>query len=147
MHQHRTATLPVGVLARRLRADLALVPLLLLAVAVEIAEAAASRGVTAIDAPVSGGDTGARNAALSIMIGGDHSIGFPCVRGIAQCINLKSPHLVSIFDVRQSSEGDYFVVMEYISGPSLRQLVRNVRLAAAPARAERYDSTSAPRKL
>ncbi len=39
--------------------------------AVEIAERAAQRGVTSIDAPVSGGDVGARNATLSIMIGGD----------------------------------------------------------------------------
>jgi 3-hydroxyisobutyrate dehydrogenase len=39
--------------------------------AVEIAERAAERGVTSIDAPVSGGDVGARNATLSIMIGGD----------------------------------------------------------------------------
>ena len=38
--------------------------------AVEIAEAAFARGALAIDAPVSGGDVGARNAALSIMIGG-----------------------------------------------------------------------------
>lgn len=36
----------------------------------EIAAAAAAKGVTAIDAPVSGGDAGARNAALSIMCGG-----------------------------------------------------------------------------
>jgi 3-hydroxyisobutyrate dehydrogenase len=39
--------------------------------AVEIAERAADRGVVSIDAPVSGGDVGARNATLSIMIGGD----------------------------------------------------------------------------
>ncbi|WP_425395784.1 NAD(P)-dependent oxidoreductase [Aeoliella sp.] len=39
--------------------------------AVEIAEQAAKQGVTSVDAPVSGGDVGARNAALSIMIGGD----------------------------------------------------------------------------
>ena len=39
--------------------------------AVEIAERAAERGVASIDAPVSGGDVGARNATLSIMIGGD----------------------------------------------------------------------------
>jgi 3-hydroxyisobutyrate dehydrogenase len=37
----------------------------------EIAEAAAKIGVSAIDAPVSGGDVGAREATLSIMIGGD----------------------------------------------------------------------------
>jgi 3-hydroxyisobutyrate dehydrogenase len=38
--------------------------------AVEIAAAAAAQGVGAVDAPVSGGDLGARNAMLSIMIGG-----------------------------------------------------------------------------
>lgn len=36
----------------------------------EIAAAASARGLHAIDAPVSGGDLGARNAALSIMVGG-----------------------------------------------------------------------------
>jgi 3-hydroxyisobutyrate dehydrogenase len=41
------------------------------ALAVEIADAAAKRGVVSIDAPVSGGDVGARNGTLSIMIGGD----------------------------------------------------------------------------
>ncbi|MCH7702816.1 MAG: protein kinase, partial [Planctomycetes bacterium] len=45
------------------------------------------------------------------------------LRGVSQCMNLKSPHLVSIFDVKQSAEGDYFIVMEYISGPSLRDLL------------------------
>ena len=35
------------------------------------AAAAAARGAAAIDAPVSGGDIGARNATLSIMVGGD----------------------------------------------------------------------------
>jgi 3-hydroxyisobutyrate dehydrogenase len=39
--------------------------------AVEIARRASERGVLCIDAPVSGGDVGARNATLSIMIGGD----------------------------------------------------------------------------
>ena len=39
--------------------------------AVEIAQAAAQRKVAAVDAPVSGGDVGAREASLSIMIGGD----------------------------------------------------------------------------
>ena len=38
--------------------------------AVEIAEAAAAKQVAAVDAPVSGGDVGAKNGTLSIMIGG-----------------------------------------------------------------------------
>ena len=40
------------------------------ALAIEIAERAGAAGVAAIDAPVSGGDIGARNGTLSIMIGG-----------------------------------------------------------------------------
>src|SRR5882757_8292895 len=42
--------------------------------AIEIAEHAQKKGVVSIDAPVSGGDVGARNATLSIMIGGDAEI-------------------------------------------------------------------------
>ena len=41
--------------------------------AVEVAEVAAARGIHALDAPVSGGDVGARNGTLSIMVGGDAS--------------------------------------------------------------------------
>jgi 3-hydroxyisobutyrate dehydrogenase len=41
--------------------------------AIEIAEAAKAKGVYSIDAPVSGGDVGAREARLSIMIGGEQS--------------------------------------------------------------------------
>ena len=37
----------------------------------EIHEAAKAKDLAAIDAPVSGGDVGAKNAALSIMVGGD----------------------------------------------------------------------------
>ena len=39
----------------------------------EIYEAAKSKGVSAVDAPVSGGDVGAKNATLSIMVGGDQN--------------------------------------------------------------------------
>jgi 3-hydroxyisobutyrate dehydrogenase len=39
--------------------------------AVEIHEAARAAGVDALDAPVSGGDVGARNGTLVIMVGGD----------------------------------------------------------------------------
>jgi 3-hydroxyisobutyrate dehydrogenase len=41
------------------------------ALSCEIAERATAMGLSAIDAPVSGGDVGARNATLSIMVGGD----------------------------------------------------------------------------
>ena len=42
--------------------------------AVEIAATAKAKGVYALDAPVSGGDVGAKNAALSIMIGGEKEV-------------------------------------------------------------------------
>jgi 2-hydroxy-3-oxopropionate reductase len=41
------------------------------AISRELAEAAAQRGVGMLDAPVSGGDVGAREATLSIMVGGE----------------------------------------------------------------------------
>jgi 3-hydroxyisobutyrate dehydrogenase len=44
------------------------------ALAIEIARSARANGVHAIDAPVSGGDVGAREARLSIMIGGDKDV-------------------------------------------------------------------------
>jgi 3-hydroxyisobutyrate dehydrogenase len=40
----------------------------------EIYDAAKAKGVSSLDAPVSGGDVGAKNAALSIMIGGDKEV-------------------------------------------------------------------------
>lgn len=40
----------------------------------EIHAAAKAKGVHSLDAPVSGGDVGAKNAALSIMIGGDKEV-------------------------------------------------------------------------
>ncbi len=45
------------------------------------------------------------------------------LRGVGHCINLKSPHLVSIFDVKKNGDGEYFIIMEYCSGPSLRDLL------------------------
>lgn len=39
--------------------------------AVRIAEQSRSRGLTALDAPVSGGDVGAREAKLAVMVGGE----------------------------------------------------------------------------
>ncbi|MBC8105994.1 MAG: serine/threonine protein kinase, partial [Anaerolineae bacterium] len=45
------------------------------------------------------------------------------LRGISQCMNLKSPHLVSIFDVKHNEQGRPFVIMEFVDGPSLRGLL------------------------
>ncbi|MCK4628948.1 MAG: protein kinase, partial [Sedimentisphaerales bacterium] len=47
------------------------------------------------------------------------------LRGISQCMNLKSPHLVTIFDVKYNAEEKPFVIMEYVSGPSLRDMLND----------------------
>jgi TM2 domain-containing membrane protein YozV len=46
------------------------------------------------------------------------------LRGISQCMNLKSPHLVTIFDVKYNDKGRPFVIMEYVSGPALSDLLK-----------------------
>lgn len=51
----------------------------------EIYQAAAARGIRAVDAPVSGGDVGARNAALSIMMGGDREV-VEALRPLFECL-------------------------------------------------------------
>ncbi|MFL5242495.1 MAG: NAD(P)-dependent oxidoreductase [Gemmataceae bacterium] len=51
----------------------------------EIYEAAKIKGVASMDAPVSGGDVGAKNAALSIMIGGDPDA-IEAIRPILECM-------------------------------------------------------------
>ncbi len=50
-----------------------------------IAQAAKARGVAALDAPVSGGDVGARNAALTIMVGGERA-DFEAVRPLLEAM-------------------------------------------------------------
>jgi 3-hydroxyisobutyrate dehydrogenase len=57
--------------------------------AVEIAHEAEKLGVFAIDAPVSGGDVGAREGRLSIMIGGDEQVVaalMPCFQALGKTI-------------------------------------------------------------
>lgn len=57
--------------------------------AVEIAAAARARGVHALDAPVSGGDRGAREGTLTVMVGGDEATRLavePCWRAIAGAV-------------------------------------------------------------
>jgi serine/threonine protein kinase len=46
------------------------------------------------------------------------------LRGITQCMNLKSPHLVTVFDVKYNDQNRPFVIMEYVSGPSLGDMLK-----------------------
>jgi hypothetical protein len=45
------------------------------------------------------------------------------LRGVTQCLNLKHPNLVALFDVRQDEHEETWVVMEYVSGQSLQEVL------------------------
>ena len=57
----------------------------------EIATAAFAKGAYSLDAPVSGGDIGAKNATLSIMVGGDPSA-FQAALPIFECLGKTIRH-------------------------------------------------------
>jgi 3-hydroxyisobutyrate dehydrogenase len=57
----------------------------------EIYQAAKAKGVAAIDAPVSGGDVGAKNATLSIMVGGDAEA-VEAIRPLLECMGKTIVH-------------------------------------------------------
>jgi 3-hydroxyisobutyrate dehydrogenase len=60
----------------------------------EIAAAAKAQGVHSVDAPVSGGDVGAKEARLSIMIGGDKEVVdalSPCFEALGKTIIYQGP--------------------------------------------------------
>ena len=45
------------------------------------------------------------------------------VRGTQQCLNLKHPNLVTIFDIRHDDDEDIWIVMEYVTGQTLDQIL------------------------
>lgn len=45
------------------------------------------------------------------------------LRGVRQCLNLKHPNLVALYDLRTDSVDDQWVVMEYVAGESLEDAV------------------------
>jgi hypothetical protein len=45
------------------------------------------------------------------------------LRGVTQCLNLKHPHLVALYDVRRDGHDDAWVVMEFVRGPSLETIL------------------------
>jgi hypothetical protein len=60
---------------------------------------------------------GGKEVALKLVRGsGDSAIE---LRGVAHCLNLKHPNLVSLYDLRKDADGNPWVVMEYIAGEPL----------------------------
>jgi hypothetical protein len=59
---------------------------------------------------------GGKEVALKLVRGGNLEVE---LRGMAQCLNLKHPNLVSLYDMRTDAQGDHWVIMEYIAGEPL----------------------------
>jgi serine/threonine protein kinase len=45
------------------------------------------------------------------------------LRGVTQCLNLKHPNLIALYDIRTDEMGDQWVIMEYVSGESLEEVI------------------------
>jgi hypothetical protein len=45
------------------------------------------------------------------------------LRGVTQCLNLKHPNLLSIYDIRQGENGETWVIMEYVQGDCLDDVI------------------------
>lgn len=46
------------------------------------------------------------------------------LRGMTQCLNLKHPNLLALYDIKTDDQGDRWVVMEYIAGEPLGVLLQ-----------------------
>jgi hypothetical protein len=58
---------------------------------------------------------GGKEVALKLVRGE----GLMELRGVAQCLNLKHPNLVGLYDLKTDGQGDHWVVMEYVAGEPL----------------------------
>lgn len=45
------------------------------------------------------------------------------LRGMGQCLNVKHPNLVSLYDLRTDAQGNLWVVMEYVAGEPLSGII------------------------
>lgn len=45
------------------------------------------------------------------------------VRGVKQCMNLKHPNLIALYDIKFDAREQGWIVMEYVSGASLREII------------------------
>jgi hypothetical protein len=45
------------------------------------------------------------------------------LRGASQCLNLKHPNLIDLYDIRYDDHGDAWIVMEYVAGSSLKDVL------------------------
>ncbi len=60
------------------------------------------------------------------------------MRGMAQCLNLKHPNLVHLYDLRTDQNGDHWVVMEYVAGETLNTVLNRHPGGLAPELAQQW---------
>lgn len=72
---------------------------------------------------------GGKEVALKLVRG--HNLEVE-MRGMAQCLNLKHPNLMTLIDLRTDAQGDHWVVMEYISGEPLSVVLNRHPQGLAP---------------
>lgn len=65
------------------------------------------------------------------------------LRGVRQCLNLKHLNLISLWDIRSNEAGESWVVMEYVPGPSLRDLIESHPQGIPPEKLEFWFSSTA----
>ena len=60
------------------------------------------------------------------------------LRGVVQCLNLRHPNLVALYDIRQDDDQDTWVIMEYVAGRTLDRVVGDYPQGMPPAEAIRW---------
>ncbi|MBL8828485.1 MAG: serine/threonine protein kinase [Planctomycetaceae bacterium] len=60
------------------------------------------------------------------------------LRGVQQCLNLKHPNLLALYDIRQDEQGDSWVVMEFVDGQSLEDVLAAHPEGLSPEQALRW---------
>ena len=83
---------------------------------------------------------GGKEVALKLVHGNNLDVE---LRGMAQCLNLKHPNLLALFDIRSDAQGDHWVVMEYIAGEPLSAVLNRHPDGLAPSCAQQWFLTLA----
>jgi serine/threonine protein kinase len=78
---------------------------------------------------------GGKEVALKLVRG--HNLEVE-LRGMAQCLNLKHPNLLTLYDLRTDAQGDHWVVMEYISGEPLSVVLNRHPQGLPPELAQQW---------
>ncbi len=60
------------------------------------------------------------------------------LRGVSHCLNLKHPHLIALYDICRDTQDQAWVVMEYVAGQNLRQVLDQSPQGLASAEVRRW---------